>query len=407
MLERAALCVLLITLGAGSAEATQHLVSPGESWQRIAARLDAGDEVLLRPGRHVGAMLEDCHGEPSRPIVIRSLDPQRPAVIDAENYGLRLRGCSHVHIKDLAIENAKVAGIAIESASAGGDEDTTPPSLGFELTNVAVRDTGPSGARHGIALRDIQDVQLRDVTVTGWGGSAIEAVGVRGLVVQRSTLRGKDGFTQQAGIRLRAGTERVEIAESLLDECGAEAIVVGGASKAAEFPAHLPPLGEDGRDEASSVLVQQTVIVGPQCALSVIHGSSVRLESCTIVRPRRYVVSIRDEPSPVKRRATRDVVLGSCIVTWIPGDLSLPAHIPDPADQQALNLEENLWWCSGWDEESVRLLPWPGAEPAEQLTDLDPDLDSAFTPRAIRAEGFGARPVPLPPSTATDASDSE
>ncbi|MBX3374373.1 MAG: right-handed parallel beta-helix repeat-containing protein [Phycisphaeraceae bacterium] len=392
-----ALMLALASAVPAAATPTQHLVRPGQDWLRIAHRASPGDEILLMPGRHLGGTLEHVRGTEQRPISIRSADPRRPVEIETSLHGLRLRHCAHLRLERLQIAGARIAGIVLE-----GDPSDDPDRVMRDITlrDVTIQRTGPSGQRHGVIVRHGSQIRLEHITIEGWAGSAIEAIGVNALVVERALLRGLDGFSQQNGIRLRGGTSNVILRHITLVDCGEQGLVFGGASRPDEQ--RLTPDDTDAL-EAHDVEVENILIERVQAAFAFIHAGRVTIRNSTVVHPTRFVASIRREREEPEFGDPRDCLIARCIVVWKAGEITSLTHLGRRATVDGIALEENLWWevpdgpgPMPGEVASARRRPtdWPGREVLPQLTTVDPDLGPDRRPRATAAEGFGARDVP-------------
>lgn len=381
-----------------AAAPTQHLVRPGQDWLRIAHRASPGDEILLMPGRHLGGTLEHVRGTEQRPIFIRSADPRRPVEIETSLHGLRLRQCAHLRLERLQITGARIAGIVLEGSPS---DDSDSAMRDITLRDVTIQRTGPSGQRHGVIVRHGTHVRLEHLTIEGWAGSAIEAIGVDTLVVERSLLRGLDGFSQQNGIRLRGGTSNVILRHITLLDCGEQGLVFGGASRPDEQ--RLSP-EDQGVFEARDVEVENVLVERVQAAFAFIHAERVTIRNSTVVHPTRFVASIRREREEPESGDPRDCLIARCIVVWKAGEITSLTHLGRRATVDGIALEENLWWevpagpglPAPVGEAPARRPPidWPGREILPQLTTVDPDLGPDRRPRAAAAEGFGARDLP-------------
>ena len=173
------LVVLTQTVGAG-----QILVAPGQTWEDIALRVKPGDEVILMPGIHRPATIENLRGTKRRPIIIRGLDENNPSTIDAKTYGIRLVRPRHVILSDLIIDGAMVNGILIDNSAPPGEtrnpneeNDQAEPYGNITIRNVHVDRTGVRGQRHAIFLIGMANIRIEGCRISGWAGSGIEIVG--------------------------------------------------------------------------------------------------------------------------------------------------------------------------------------------------------------------------------------
>jgi hypothetical protein len=393
----AATLALLFTAAAG---ATQHLVRPGENWQSLDARLKPGDEIILMPGLHRPATLGAAQGTAGQPIVIRGLDPNHPSTIQAEGYGIRLLRPGHVRIADLIITGATIHGIFLEGDAEGADgadeEDAEPrqPPGHATLTSITVRDTGPKGLRHAIHIRQMDSVRIENCRVEGWAGSAVEIVACNDVTIEDCRFAGKEEYSQTTGVRIRAGSDRVNINRSRFIDAGDQGVCLGGASDLEEFRPQPPADAKPASlYEASRVQVMRCTFQNGLCALAFIACERCTVRNCTILRPRQAVVSIRREQEDQRFGPTASCVFGSNLITWQAGDLTTLTHLAGGATTGGITLEDNLWWTAGFEEQKEQLGPFPGTEAFPQVTDVDPKLDDQLKPTAEEARLYGADPL--------------
>ena len=373
------------------AAATQHLVRAGSNWQQLQRRLKPGDEIILMPGRHRPATLDGLRGERDRPIVIRGLDPARPSVIHAARFGIRLIDPRHVQLRDLSVRGATIHGILIEGRT---NVDALPGPI--VLTRVTITDTGPIGSatvdsRHALSIRHMRGVSIRSCHIEGWSGSAIEVVGGREISIRDCTFVGHDDRHQVTGVRLRAGCRGVGIDRCRFTNVGDQGICVGGASQPDEFHPRLAEEDEpDSLFEASRVTITRSTFLGGLCAVAFVNCTKAIVRRCTIVRPRRAVVSIRRDQQDPRFAAPRRCAFGGNLVIWEPGDLTSLTHLGPGADISSVVLEENLWWTPGGPAAIKALGAFPGTFSTPQIVDVDPALDATLRPVTAAAGHFGA-----------------
>jgi hypothetical protein len=387
MLTRLVVPAVLAALIGAPAAATQHLIKPGEDWGRLSGRLRAGDEVILMPGRHRPGMLADAVGKAGKPIVIRGLDATRPAVIEGDRYGLRLIEPRHVELRDLTIQGGTISGVHASPA-----EKASARAGPLALERVTILEIGPKGLRHGLALDRIEGVRVQECTFEAWGGFAIEVVASRNVSIDGCRMRGRDGFGQMGGVRLRAGTDRATVMNCRFENAGPDAIVLGGGSKPEEFlPALSESAAESSASEVSSVQVEMNLFVGCGCAVAMSSVDRGTVRQNTIIDATRAVISLRHDHDDPRFIPLRSCSFGSNLVTWQPGRLERFQEAVEGTEPSQLFLEQNLWWCPGLDDtERARLMPFPGTGSTSQVTTVDPLLDADLKPRAREARPFGA-----------------
>jgi hypothetical protein len=386
--------VLTALLGAllltQAAPAMQHLIAPGSTWDDVAGKVQPGDQIILMPGRHTATTLIDLVGQRDLWIVIRSADPDEPAVIDGWHQGIRLVRPRYVKIENVIITGASVYGIAIDAqetmfAVADGELNRQLWDCHVKLENVVIRNTGPVGQRHALSCLGVDHVEIDKCRFEGWGGAAIELYGCRNIVVTDCLFRGLPDYSQKFGIRMRAGSSLVLIDRCTFENAGTRVISIGGVTHPDQF---IPPLPADAPEsgyEASRVRVRRNRIIGGDVIVTFDHCGQSTVRNNTIVQPRICVLSLLDTPpqsqTATPLASTHNATFAYNIVTWGPGGLTRFAHESATVAHEGINLESNLWWSSEFSPTQANPvdLPWQ-TDKNPQITNVDPALDGQLRP---------------------------
>ncbi|MCL4210662.1 MAG: right-handed parallel beta-helix repeat-containing protein [Phycisphaeraceae bacterium] len=371
-----------------SAWATQHLVSPGDDWSRLAPRLKPGDEIVLMPGRHIAAYFEDLHGASDKPIIIRPLSRDHPVLIGAREQGLHLVRPRHVIIRDIQVVGASGNGINMDDG--GIDPDKTPDAqpwpANVRLERVSVLRTGPVGNHDGIKISGLSGVYLIECIVEGWGGSAVDLVGCKDVTIERCEFRGLLDFSQDNGVQAKGGSTDITILECIFRDAGKRAINAGGSTGLRFFRPPVPVDAAPGsRFEAERITIERCLFVGGDCAVAFVGARGVTVHACTVVNPRMWAFRILQETDDSRFGPCQRGVLTSNLVVWNQETIRQPWNIGPGVDAGSFVLESNLWWGG----EGQRRLELPGRVGSDEVTDLNPLLDEKFRPQAPGARGYG------------------
>lgn len=392
-----ALILLGVLVRVPAADATQHLITAGESWHDVAAKTRPGDEIILMPGNHKRAVLAGLQGTPKAPIVIRSADPDNPSVIVAEGEGLRLLQPSHVTIRDLTISGATICGLSIEHQpnplampdTAGGDRWHGA----VKIENVLVRDTGPVGERHAIRCIGMRKIDIAACRVEGWGGAAIEIQGCEDVNIQRCTLVGQLDFSQRYGVRVRGGSKNVTIDRCRIDQGGGRVLCLGGSSKMEHFiPAPAVDATAASLHEAMRIRITRNIITGGGVPFTFDRTADCIARNNTIVNPLGCVIAL-DPVTPLEHEMLGPIDrthFGYNMIVWEPDALTAYVRGLDEQTAEGLRMEPNLWWSEQPVAERSSLGPIPTADRIEQIVDIDPKLDEQLHPTAVKAGLFGS-----------------
>ena len=389
MTARIALALVAMGLLAQSAAGTQHLVRAGDDWERIVPACKPGDEIVLLPGDHRPVELRNLRGEPGKPITIRSVAPHAPAVIVAEQEGIRLVQPRFVVIENVRIRGATLCGLNVEGRGEGNVAGEPWPS-NLIVRDVVIERVGPQGNRHGIRLSSLNRVDIERCRVEGWGGAAVEIVGCHDVTVTQSQFKGLPDHGQQCGIQMRAGSSNTRVEECRFEDAGTYAVLFGGRSQVEEF---CPPISEAATNgssfEARSANVERSLIIGASHAVGFFACSECLVRNCTIIRPRGSVLVIgHDHPDPRMGSARRSI-FGANLVLWKPGDLQSLSIVDPAVNVDSFVIEPNLWWSPDVESQREKLGTLPGKAIWDQIWDLNPALDASFRPTDPGASSFG------------------
>ncbi len=206
-------------------------VTDDASLQAALRRAVAGTVIRIAPGRYQpGVFATGLKGAPERPIVIEGADPEKPPLFEGGKVAWQLSDCEHVTLRNLAVRGQQANGINIDD---GGSFDT--PARHIVLEKIRVADVGPQGNFDGIKLSGVDDFTVRDCTVEGWGGQAIDMVGCHRGIIEGCTFRGKPGFSQSTGPQTKGGSSQIAIRRCLFLDAGSRAVNMGGSTGLAYF----------------------------------------------------------------------------------------------------------------------------------------------------------------------------
>ncbi|MCI0364718.1 MAG: right-handed parallel beta-helix repeat-containing protein [Phycisphaerales bacterium] len=383
------------------AAAVQHLVNESQNWEQLASKVRAGDEIILMPGRHRKASFESLMGTAQKPIIIRGADPRKPTDIVAERdrEAIRIKNCSHVVIRDVNIVGGTICGVTITGAPVNPkavDENGNPETMGSSITirNVSISRVGPKGQRHGLIITGMSNVQIEDCRIEGWGGSGMELISCRDATILRCQFTGLiDHEQKNGGIRVRAGSDRIQIEGCRFINSGERAISIGGVSELSAFQPPLAANAPPGRaTEAAHVRVEQCVIYGSESAIVFINADDSLARNNTIISPTRSVMALFNEhPNDPRFSPGLRNIFGLNISVWEPGTLKFLAETGPGADTTKFVMEQNVWWSGQDAAEVTRMMSQlPGESQAVQVMDVDPELDAKGKAWNRQVAGFGA-----------------
>lgn len=390
MIRRVLLAILIVLVITPTVCATQHLIRAGRRWDHLAATLRPGDEIIFMPGRHRPGSLEMVQGTAEQPIVIRSINAENLATIDAESFGIQLRRCRFVTIKDVIVDGATISGLELTSGTAlpGAGGNITPGRI--TLDNVTVRNTGPRGLRHAIALMGLSDVEIRNCRAEGWGGAAIDIARCDTVQIRDCVFAGNDQFTQIAGIQIHASCLDVRVNHCTFTDAG-ETVLSVGAGKRNETS--LPPMPEAKPGtlyEARKVWIEYCTIRGGGHAALFAHCDLATFRNNTIADPKGLAILVKREEDDPRLDLANRLHIESNLIQWSSDGGKSVALISPEIESKRLTIGANLWWH---EDEASRLATLEALTPYQmfpQVVEVNPRLDESLKPGQSDAEVYGA-----------------
>ncbi len=410
------LSALSVILGpATSARADQYLVEPGQTWDTLGPKLKAGDEVLLKPGKHRPAVFTAVSGAPLTPIVIRCSEAGKLAEIAPDREALKLTDCKHIRIQGLQITNARRAGILIESTSRLASRD-------IAIHDVVIKGVKGLAEESGIVARDVSALDIRRCRIENCAQRGVLIENCENLTIAFAQLLAIKSSPMKTAVALlgRVSSASIEsvlvlgsidtafsigttdVAPAALIE-SAESTASPAASPAAIGASHSnathasPASLVTPTEPAAQPLVRFLSISECRCAralrfLEVGSCADATVRNCTISEPHEEVYAVVAAPPSW---AATSIVMHNCLIEWTPGGLRRLGHIADGADGTGFILGDNLWFSKEIPL-ALELLgpkdaPFPGTVSVPQRMDINPRLSEVFYPLAAEAEGFGAR----------------
>ena len=360
---RMTLFLLTMLWLAPTARAAERIATDDESLRESLRAARPGDVVRIRPGTYRGGVSAPLVGEKDRPIVIEGDEKVLP-VIDGGGSGIHLPGAAYVTLRNLHLRGATGNGLNIDD---GGDMDGS--AVGIVIENVRVSDVGPRGNTDGIKLSGVRDFAIRNCTVEGWGGSAIDMVGCADGVIEGCTFRGKDGFEQATGPQLKGGTRDVIIRECRFDRAGGRAINVGGSTG----PQYFRPL--DANYEAKDITIERNVFRGGQAAVAFVGVDGATFRDNVVHEPDKWVLRILQESRDARFVPCRNGIFERNVIVYRRSAVRTACNIGPGTRPESFTFTGNTWWCPDAPQQSKPDLPAEekqgtyGVDPAVKLDD--------------------------------------
>jgi hypothetical protein len=360
-------------------------VRDDRSLRRALADAGPGVRIRIAPGNYApGIFVRQLRGTAERPVVIEGADPQQPPVFEGGATGWQLSDCAHLTLRHLAVRGQSGNGINIDD---GGSFDT--PSQHILLESLHVSRIGPAGNHDGIKLSGVVDFVVRDCTVEGWGGQAVDMVGCHRGLIEGCRFLGRQGFSQATGPQTKGGSAQIVIRRCLFVDAGQRAVNLGGSTGMAYF---RPP---GARYEARDITVEGCIFIGSQAPIAFvgIDGAIVRYN--TIYRPGRWVMRILQETTEAGFPPCRNGRFENNLIVFRAADIATIVNVGPNTDPASFRFANNLWYCEDRPEVSRPSLP---SEETGSIYGIDPQLEAPanhqFRPGNQQAAHVGAHALP-------------
>lgn len=340
-----------------------------------------GTRIRIAPGRYrPGVWVENLRGAPEQPIVIEGSDPANPPRFEGGAEAWHLSDCVGLTLRNIAVRGQTGNGINVDD---GGSYRT--PARHITLENLQIADVGPQGNHDAIKLSGVDDFVVRDCTVEGWGGQAIDMVGCHRGLVEGCTFRGKPGFSQHTGPQTKGGSSEITIRRCLLDNAGSRAVNLGGSTG---LPFFRPP---GALCEAKAITVEGCTFLGSQAPVAYVGVDGAVVRYNTIYRPTKWVLRILQETNERGFAPCRNGHFQGNLTVFRRADVQVFANIGPNTRPETFTFADNFWFCEDRPEASKPVLP---TRESGALHGIDPQLAAldggVFQPRNPQASPFGA-----------------
>ncbi len=326
--------LLIVLLAATGSWAEVRVVRDDASLAAALRQAQAGDVIRIAPGTYRGGLWMEASGTAEAPITIEAAEAQQPPQIVGGGNAIQLHGCSYVTLRNLRLRRQTGNGLNCDD---GGRRDLR--TRGIVLENLHVSEVGPRGNTDGIKLSGLSDFVVRNCTVEGWGGSAIDMVGCHRGVIEDCLIRGRDGFEQSTGIQAKGGSADITIRRCDFVDAGHRAINCGGSTGLAFFRPR------DATAEARDIRIEQCRFVGGDTAIAFVGVDGAVFERNTIYRPRHWIFRILQESAGERFVPCRNVRFERNLVIFRQDQLRTHINIGPNTAPETFSFSDNLWYC--------------------------------------------------------------
>ncbi len=353
-LKRTLYLLASLVFGLSVISAADVTVDNAAELRKAVAAATPGTRILLAEGSYGGGFhFANLRGEPGRPIIIASANPDKRAVFRDAKMGLHLANPAHVELHDLEFTVLSANGLNIDD---GGVRDKEGAHH-VVLRRLHVRDVGGGGNEDGIKLSGLYDFKVENCTIERWGGagSGIDMVGCHRGLISGNLLRHTTPPAAN-GVQCKGGTSAIAIRGNRFEAAGGRGVNIGGSTGLAFF---RPPLAhEPPHVEARDIRVEGNTFVGGLAAMAFVGVDGAVVRFNTIEQPGRWVLRILQENKAAGFIACRngeftDNVIVFDSARWAEGGVNVGAG----TSPETFTFARNWWYCADRPQRSEPKLP--------------------------------------------------
>lgn len=334
-------CCLLFCLIAPAVAQDVIVRDPGEL-QSALRHLKSGTTLKIAPGEYPGGhQVSDVAN-----LTVEALDAAKPPHFKGGPNGWQFSHCAKLTLRNLRVSGQSGNGLNLDD---GGR--LAEPAQGITIERVEVSDIGPKGNRDGIKCSGLDDLTIRDCTISGWGGQGMDLVGCHRVSITGCRFTGKEGFTATAGIQLKGGTSDVTVEKCRFLNAGERPVNVGGSTDLAYFR----PQG--AKHEAKGVIVRDNVMEGSLCAAAFVGVDGAEFTGNTILFPGKWIFRILQENQEPGFIPCRNVVIRDNRIIFRRGQVQIEVNIGPGTAPETFRFEKNRWFAEDRPSSSKPALP--------------------------------------------------
>ncbi len=323
-----------------------------------------GKAILLAPGQYSPDIsVESIHGTKDKPIIIAAADERNPPLFAGGKVALHFVGCSYITIRSVRVSGCTGNGINADDAG-----NAAQPSQGMVFENITIEDIGPKGTFNGLKLSGLDNFVVRNCTFSGWGGSAIDMVGCHDGVVQNCMFLGKAGFSQDTGVQIKGGSERIIVKRNFFKQGGSRAINLGGSTDLEFFRPKVRNY------EAKDIEVAGNHIIGSRSSIAFASSIQCTVRHNTIVNPETWVLRILQEQPTDKFLPCQQGVFRDNLIIF-DRRVRECVNVGEDTKPETFTFSGNAWFCT--DDNRRPLLP---SRENGGIYQVDPMLENAEEP---------------------------
>jgi hypothetical protein len=317
-------------------------IKDAESLRSALQSIQPGSVLKIAPGDYSGGHylsgVED--------LTLEALDPAQPPHFKGGSTAFHFSRCQRLTLRHLKISGQSTNGINLDD---GGQR--TSPIQGIKLEKLDISDIGPKGNHDAIKCSGLDELTIRDCTLSGWGGQGIDFVGCHRSRITGCRFIGKSGFTATAAIQLKGGTSAVIVEKCHFKNAGERPINVGGSTGLDFF---RPP---DATYEGKDLTIQDCIIEGSFCATAFVGVDGALFIRNKILFPEKWIFRILQETTEERFSPCRNVVISENTIVFRRSQVQVEVNIGSGTQPESFQFKNNHWFAEDQPERSKPKLP--------------------------------------------------
>lgn len=308
------------------------------------AKPAAGEIWRIHPGEYPG----HNHVAGVAKLTIEAADPKNPPLFRGGSTAWQFSRCPGLTLRHLACRGQTANGFNLDDG--GPDKGGV---AGITLESLTISDIGPDGNFDGIKCSGLADLAIRDCTIHGWGGQAVDLVGCHRVVITGCRFLGKPGFSQHTGPQFKGGCEDVVLEKCTFLDAGGRPIQAGGSTGLDYFR----PLG--AKYEARRIIIRNNRIEGGDCACAFTGVDGAEFNNNMVIRPRKWFFRILTETRVEGFPPARNVTLTGNTFIYRRSEVQTPINIGPGTAPETFKFIDNTWYAEDKPESSNPRLSIP------------------------------------------------
>lgn len=309
------------------------IVSSLKELKSAVSKAGPGTTILIKPGIYNGGFyISKTAGTQEQPIIIKGEDSKLPPVFKGKREGLKISSAAYLQIGNIVFSGFGNNGINIDD---GGKTDT--PSHHIYLHNIRIENTGGKSNQDALKMSGVDHFFIRDLEISGWGGSGIDMVGCHFGILQDVFFEGLPGFRTKNGLQIKGGSHDILVQNCMFMNCGERSTNIGGSTGLQYFRPQMVDF------EAKRIVLAGNVFIGGEAQAAFVTAMDVYVHHNIFYLPGKYVWRLLREAKEPRFISTQQVFFEDNLVVT---DKRVNKHlnIGPNTKPDTLSFHHNAWY---------------------------------------------------------------